>query len=502
MAGGATSAVNSNGLSVHPRFEPAPCPFTPGADQIEGQTVRCGYVLVPENRKRPTGNWLRLAVAVFKSPVVSTRPPLIFLGGGPGTGILGLFGPGVTGALAQDLTAGRDFVLFEQRGIGPSQPALDCPELTDLQLRLIELHPTREQEVGDIVAAAFACRDRLVASGIDLAAYTTTASAADVNDVRAALGYRRLDVWGLSYGSRLALAVTKEFPGIVRSLVLESALPPSVNQVEDRAANAERAFQVLFDGCAADVACAAAYPDLETAFYELVNRLNDAPVRVPAQDTGTGAVYSVVLTGDRLIHLLIDALTDTSLIPYVPLAIASLQQGDFTLVSQAISLLWFRGGGAVGMFYSVNCSDQVNRTSVWRIRSARRNVRPEINAALGEEARLRICAGWGAARLPRSEATPVVSTVRTLILAGEYDPLTPPAYGRIAARTLLRSRWFQFPGIGHGVERTSPCAHAMMMAFLADPSRPPDASCIAGMGPPAWVIPGRQRPSNKAPNER
>ena len=212
-----------------------------------------------------------------------------------------------------------------------------------------------------------------------------------------------MDVWGLSYGTRLALEVEREFPHAVHSLVLDSALPPSVNQLVDRAANAERAFRVLFDGCAADVACASAYPDLETVFYDLVATLNRTPARYNAQHPGTGQVYNVVLTGDRLITTLVDALVRPFLIPSVPLVAASIQHGDFTLMSQATSLLWFDDSHSVGMFYSVNCADEASRTSLGRVSVARRQVRPEIAAALREDARLRICAEWGAAQPgPRS----------------------------------------------------------------------------------------------------
>jgi hypothetical protein len=97
--------------------------------------------------------------------------------------------------------------------------------------------------------------------------------------------------------------------------VLDSALPPPVNQVTDRAANAERAFRVLFDGCAADLGCAAAYPDLETVFYDLVADFNETPASFFAQHPRTGVVYNVVLTGDRLVRTLVDALTDAGLFP-------------------------------------------------------------------------------------------------------------------------------------------------------------------------------------------
>ena len=117
------------------------------------------------------------------------------------------------------------------------------------------------------------------------------------------------------------------------------------------------------------------------------------------------------------------------------------------------------------MFYSVNCADDASRTSLRRVSAARRNVRPEIAAALSEDARLRICDGWGAAQPGPRAATPVVSDVPTLILAGEYAPLTPPRYARIAGRTLRNSDRFQFPAMGHNLP-----------ALLA--LRPPDGDGI------------------------
>ena len=205
-------------------------------------------------------------------------------------------------------------------------------------------------------------------------------------------------------------------------------------------------------------------------------------------------VYNVVLTGDRLVRTLVDALVQAFLIPSVPLVAASIQTGDFTLMSQATSLLTFDDSHSSGMFYSVNCADDASRTSLRRVSAARRNVRPEIAAALSEDARLRICDGWGAAQPGPRGATPVVSDVPTLILAGEYDPLTPPRYARIAGRTLRNSDWFQFPAMGHNLQRSSPCAHQMMMKFLANPTQTTDTSCIAEMSPPVWVIPAGLHP--------
>jgi pimeloyl-ACP methyl ester carboxylesterase len=470
-------------------FVSAPCPFVPASDHIEGQTLRCGFVTVPEDRTRPLGRQVHLSVAVFNARGAATRKPLVFIGGGPGSFVLESFGPGVTGSLAQDLSSNRDFVVFDQRGVGFSQPSLYCEELRVLFYSTLGTYRTHAQRTDDRVAAALACRDRLVAGGIDLASYNTVTSAADVNDIRLALGYDKVDLWGLSYGTKLALRVERDFRQAVNSLVLDSALPPPVNQLVDQASNAERAFRVMFDACASDAACSSAYPNLENEFYGLVAKLNANPAVFHAQHPRTGVVHQVVLTGDSIIETLNDALVPAFLIPFMPLAIASLSQGNFTLISQATSLLSFDDSHSAGMFYSVNCADEAARTSAPQVFAARRNVRPEIALALNEDARLRICAEWGAAESLPMIGTPVVSSVPTLILAGEYDPLTPPSYGTIAGRTLRNSYLFEFPAIGHNAQRSSPCAHSMMMAFLANPTVAPNAACIGNMQPPAWVIP-------------
>ncbi|HEX5167366.1 MAG TPA: alpha/beta hydrolase, partial [Thermomicrobiales bacterium] len=116
-------------------------------------------------------------------------------------------------------------------------------------------------------------------------------------------------------------------------------------------------------------------------------------------------------------------------------------------------------------------------------------VRPEIGDVFTQEAFFRVCSQWGAARISPSVKTPVVSAIPTLILAGQYDPSTPPEFGRIASRTLRNSFFFEFPGVGHYTGNGSPCAHAIMLQFLDDPTQRPDATCIDQMGPPSWIIP-------------
>src|SRR5262249_11696499 len=155
-----------------------------------------------------------------------------------------LFDQGLSAVLAH-----RDFIFFDQRGTGYSQPELTCPERDALAPTLLAGALSDEQSTQAIVDAFQRCRDRLGVQGVDLAAYNSAASAADVNDLRLALGYSQLNLYGDSYGTRLALTVMRDFPQAVRSVVLDSTYPLEVNLYTALAPNAERAFNALFDAC-------------------------------------------------------------------------------------------------------------------------------------------------------------------------------------------------------------------------------------------------------------
>ena len=226
-----------------PPFEPGACAF-PLPPSRTAASVRCGALVVPENRDEPTGRTLRLAVAVFKNPSATTASdPIVYLSGGPGGSALEYLRYTFDPLFAGLSPSGRDVVVFDQRGVGVSQPALDCA-----------------LETGTL-DDWLSCGERLRATA-DLGQYHTAWNAADVNDLRIALGYDRINLWGASYGTRLALDVMRDYPQAVRSVVLDSVYPPDVDLQVDAPANAQRAFDHLFASCAAEASCAAAFPDL------------------------------------------------------------------------------------------------------------------------------------------------------------------------------------------------------------------------------------------------
>jgi pimeloyl-ACP methyl ester carboxylesterase len=210
-----------------PHFDQAACPFKLPLDVVEGKQVRCGYLTVLEDRASSSGKTIRLAVAIFKAPRTPAAPdPVIYLYGGPGGALLSGLGPALSGSFRAALAPDRDLILLDQRGTGYSQPSLTCPEVTKLDEQYADQQISRSEQVTLQVQAMRQCHDRLVKQGINLNAYTTIADATDVHDLIQALGYKQVNLYGVSYGTRLALTVMRLFPASIRSVVLDSTVPP------------------------------------------------------------------------------------------------------------------------------------------------------------------------------------------------------------------------------------------------------------------------------------
>ncbi|MCP4686767.1 MAG: alpha/beta hydrolase, partial [Desulfobacterales bacterium] len=183
-------------------------------------------MIVPENRSDPGGDSIRLHIAVFHPGGFTRGDPVIFLHGGPGQRTLDWISESYENAF-QYFFFDRDFVVFDQRGTGYAQPSLDCDFREGDYFRSL-VQDRREGYLEWLAGRMATCRAEMVAEGVDLAAYTSPANAADVNDLIAALGYRRVNLYGGSYGTRLALAFLQEYgaEGRVRSVVIDSVLPP------------------------------------------------------------------------------------------------------------------------------------------------------------------------------------------------------------------------------------------------------------------------------------
>ena len=477
-------------LGDKPTFEWDDCEFDIPVDA----RVDCGYLTVPEDRGQPDRRKIRLHVGVFRTQAAEkAADPILYLGGGPGensTESSSYF----YDSYIQPFLKNRDFIVLDQRGTGYSKPHLDCPELDDMYRSSLDENLTLEESRARSTEAVGRCHDRLVGSeGVNLASYRSAESAADINDLRLALGYEQWNVYGVSYGTRLALTVMRDFPQGVRSVVLDSSYPLQANLYTGIQANGRRAMDVFFNGCAADPGCNSSFPSLRDVFFDTVNRLNASPVTETIINPLTGFQYhDVVVDGDALVGFLFQALYSTDVIPILPLVIYEVANGDTHLMGQIMGgfLAQLEELFSPGMHIAVQCNDEVAFTNVDEVAAAIAQY-PELRAltegeALSGAGLFPVCQSWGGAPLDPRENAPVASDVPTLVLSGEYDPITPPEWGQAVSDTLTRRFFYVFPGVGHGVATVNDCTQAITHAFVNDPAAEPDTSCVGAMSGPAW----------------
>jgi pimeloyl-ACP methyl ester carboxylesterase len=307
-----------------------------------------------------------------------------------------------------------------------------------------------------------------------------------------ALGYERFNLYGLSYGTRVALTALRDLPAArIRSVVLDSAVPPQRHLVSGGAAAAlEYSLERMFADCAASPACLAAYPDLEATTSPLLARHNAPPLALAP--TGPDGPFHVVLTGDRLLRLINIGLQSNSLIPFVPLLIASTARGDTFLLSIALGGLAEPDPTSVGLAHAVLCNEETPFNDAAAMAAAERGVDPRLLPAMTADPRGSSCP-WDEPPVDPIENQPVHSDVPVLVLAGEYDSSTPPAWNQLAASTLSRSTYVEFRGFGHAVlgqdltPSATPCAMQVIADFIADPAQALDRACVDALAPPVFL---------------
>lgn len=462
----------------------------------EGQAVermQCGSLMARESRAVRNPRVVYLSTVVLRASGPAPQPdPFVFLTGGPGSHALdAVYLASLTDDFAGPIQAQRDIVIFDQRGTGTSRPALDCAEIAPPHLGYAELLTPAEEAERELDGAR-QCAARLTGDGVDLSAYHSAATAQDIADLMDALGYGRFNLYGLSYGTRVALTALRDLPAArIRSVVLDSAVPPQLHLVSGGAAAAlEHSLERMFADCAASPACLAAYPDLETTTYALIERLNAEPLAL--DPTGPDGPFHVVLTGDRLLRVINFGLQSNSLIPFVPLLIDSTARGDTFLLSIALGGLAEPDPTSAGLAHAVLCNEETPFNDAAARAAAEVGVDPRLVPALTADPRGTFCP-WDEPPVDPIENQPVHSDVPVLVLAGEYDSSTPPSWSQLAASTLSRSTYVEFRGFGHVVlgqdltPSTTPCAMQVIADFIADPDQTPDRTCVDALPAPLFL---------------
>ncbi|WP_328551567.1 alpha/beta hydrolase [Streptomyces sp. NBC_00358] len=506
---GATAGVLAVGLAVTParaesspaaplgtvartvgdaRFVPGTCPRT--ADPVPAiDGARCGTLTVPENRSRHRGRKITLGVAIVSAATSRpARDPIVWFAGGPGDDAVAEAQLAIDGGLNRD----RDVIFMSQRGTYSADPVLTCPNIDEFNARAVGLVYGARSTGRLHVQATRVCRERS-ASRADISAYDSPESATDYADLRVALGIKQWNVFGISYGTDLALQYMRDHPRGIRSVGIDGVLPPSLAGGAVTWSAARQGFDSLFKTCAEQPACNRRYPRLSDTFERLVRQLEARPITTTVTVPGQPAPVKVVLDGGVLVNWLTSA---THVAPGVPRSIDELAHGN----PQRIAEQW--AGGklspqaigriAHGLAYGVFCREWTPfESEADVIRGGRRAFPTFPRSVLANAPQLPFlhadCRAWDVPPASPSARNVTRSNIPTLVMSAGFDAQTAPSNGPYVARTLSRSTVVTVPYVAHVAFAESPCAQSITTSFFNRPTAP-NTRCLAGLQPPTFEI--------------
>jgi pimeloyl-ACP methyl ester carboxylesterase len=455
-------AVSLSNAKAPASLQPCELPRLP-------EPARCGVLEVFENRAAASGRKIPIRVVVLPATGSPHAPdPLLILQGGPGQAASNL-ADFYAEAFAK-ARAHRDIVLVDQRGTGGSN-ALECDLFGDGNDQKL-LGPSLP------VAAVRECRDKLAARA-DLSLYTTPIAMEDLDDVRAWLGYQKINLYGTSYGTMAAREYLRRHPSRVRSAVLRAAVAPERSWAVYHGRNTHQALERLFALCAAEARCHAAYPapwkDLEATFA----RIGDGGVAVTVdgrtvtlrKPVAVAAIRAWLAAPASAVELLpiLHKAAGGDLLPLTTTALAVRRAAPREL--------------AEGMFLTVACSELL--AGMDKAALARESAGTFAGTDAIDEL-MAACAAWPPGA-PSPPAGPLPKDVPVLVISGWHDPSTPPESGELVARAFGNSRHMVIHHAGHSFNNLKGCVDEVIAAFLAAGSLAGlDLSCAERVAMPAF----------------
>jgi pimeloyl-ACP methyl ester carboxylesterase len=438
--------------------------------------AQCGEIEVPEDRSKPDSRKIKIFAAVLPANTLSPKEdPLLILAGGPGQAASTL---APFASRLNEVRRARDVILIDQRGTGRSSP-LDCAAFKPRDDDALETDP---------VPRARQCVLQLRAQGIDAAQYTTTAWIADLEAMRTALGYAQWNLWGGSYGTRVALEYLRRYPDHVRTMTLDGVAPPSMIVTLDIWRTRQAMLDAVFRACVESAACKKTHPDPAATLAEIARSLGPAGRDVDGVNPRTGGATRLHITFDVILALL-QPLTYapelSSLLPEMLSLAAAGNYGPLFSATQSYTTNIAEQMNAA-LHYSVTCAEDVPRITPQMQQSVLAGL-PTRGIA---DNVIAVCGVWPRGTAPADFAQPVASDKPALLFSGGMDPVTPPAYADLVAKTLSNNKQIVAPGYGHIVS-PNVCGPRLISAFVDEAGFGKlSESCIAyfqkSMPPPLW----------------
>ncbi len=451
------------------------CPF----DGPPDVSIGCSSITVPENWETGEGE-ITLTFARLPARSASaadSSDAVVYLEGGPGGHALDTLQFQFDDLWAP-LLDDYDLIFFDQRGVGYSKPVLDCPGLITVT-RAAEDDPDLDPDEaeGQYNAALSECRAGWEADGIDVSQYNTINNAKDADAIRQVLGYEQWNLLGISYGTKLALEMERQFPETIRAAVIDSVYPPQVDGPTSNPQTFLDSLDLVSAACEAEAACAA-QGDLKDRLVAAATDMEANPREVPVTNLLTGEQDTVQATGDTIVGVVASGLYSPFGFSDWPELLTDLEDGGTDALSTYLSIERTNESFfTVGMQLAFQCNEEISFEDPNAATGFPEDPFGLYDYAFFDGDNFALCEVVDAGTAPADQNAPVVSDVPTLVMAGEFDPVTPPEWGELAAETLSNSQFVLLTGESHGVS-PSECGNSIVREFLANPTQDIDASCV------------------------
>lgn len=444
-------------------------------------SARCGWLQVAENPDEPAGKTLRLHVAVIPAlRLKAEADPLVILAGGPGQSASDFYS--AVSAAFRGVRRDRDILLLDQRGTGRSN-RLDCEFTAGADIETAGFDTEDPQQ---LQARARTC---LTALPADPRFYTTSVAVRDLEAVRAALGYEKLNFYAVSYGTRVAQHYVRRYPSQVRAVILDGAVPVDLALGPDVAPRAQQALDALFDRCTADQACGSAFPDLRRQFADLRMALQSQPIRMQLPDPLDAHPTDVTFGVAQLsaaVRLLSYSDETASVLPLLIHEAQSSRQPQALVAQYLMIKRNTEAQIAYAMHFAVVCSEDAPRWTSQMVSQTALDASYLGSAFVtGLKA---VCDIWPRGLVDDGFNAPLRSDVPALILSGGNDPVTPQQYGERVKRSFTKGRHLVLAGQGHG-QLANGCMPRIVEQFIRSAvAADLDTKCLENVTPAPFML--------------
>ncbi|MFN3557346.1 MAG: alpha/beta fold hydrolase [Bacteroidales bacterium] len=447
-------------------------------DQDPG--IRFGYFYVNENHTDPTSRLLRMAFVKLEAREQNQNTPILFLDGGPGGRTL--HNRNIRLFAAHPFRNNHDIYLTDFRGLGHSQPEI-CPGLENnlFQTLSLDLTPEQARQMGHDIF--FECFEALMNEGLDLNQFNTATVVKDLEILRNQLGIKQWNLWGISYGTRVAQTYMRDYPNSVRSAIHDSPVPVGLNFPLTYLDSYRKSLNELFSQCASDPQCNKSFPNLEQDFYATMESLKTQPFFIETSVVPQGSVTLGFSDMHLIVHQLLYA---NQLYPVFPWFMKVIKERNQEFMRNLLPALLDRLLSTSRSIYQLVSKYDLGPLYTIAEQDTSDPLYQALNFFYTD---YYIKGKMDFVRIDSLEGYPVTSSVPSLILSGEFDPITPPSHAFMLHANLRNSYLFTFPGQGHGLTMLSDCAREITLQFLDNPDIAPDKSCIAQLetSPVMWV---------------